>query len=280
MLLIARDGVEFQVVDRPLYDWFWPAFSAGRWEPATFRVLDRFLTPEWRFVDIGAWIGPLTLYAAKKCQHVDAFECDPEANRDFRDNLALNPDIASKVELNDYALGDRDGSVCLFSTALGNSETSIFAEHERYGRIVSCDKSVLAQVRDAGKVFRDRGYAECERTLVKIDVEGAEFQIIPRIAELIPQSRCVWYVSFHELNVNPPGIPARDARQGEMLRALSAFGQLRWYGGALEELDQEQVLSSVRAGTWPVHESLLFTPGTGRGPAGRPDPVAALQACG
>jgi FkbM family methyltransferase len=254
---ITVNGATFHVSDSE-HRGFWSGVNEGRWEPEIFRLLDHFLLPDWRFVDIGAWIGPVALYAAKKCGRIDAFECDPVAIRQLRDNLALNPDIASKLCLHEYALGDTEGFVRMFSRALGNSETSIFANHERDGAVVSCGESFLAGVRDVRNVFRDQGYASCERTFVKIDVEGAEFRIVPHLGDLIADSRCVWYVSFHELNVNPADIPVRHARIGEMLRSLSAFGRLRWYGSDRQELDKAHVLDSVLGGSWPIHASLLF----------------------
>jgi FkbM family methyltransferase len=255
---IKVNGTIFHVADALPHP-FWSLVNEGRWEPATFRLLDHYLMPNWRFVDVGAWIGPTALYAAKKCERIDAFECDPVAIRQLRDNLALNPDIAPKVRLHEYALGDTDGFVRMFSRALGNSETSIFATHEREGAVVKCGESVLVGSRDVRTVFRDHGYANCERTLVKVDVERAEFRIVPHLGELIAESRCVWYVSFHELNVNPLGIPPRHARIGEMLHSLSAFAPLRWYDADLQELDKVQVLDAVLTGSWPIHATLLFS---------------------
>jgi FkbM family methyltransferase len=254
---IVVNGTTFHVADTLPHP-FWTGVNAGRWEPETFRLLDYFLVPDWRFVDIGAWIGPTTLYAGKKCGHIDAFECDPVAIHQLRDNLAVNPDIAVKVRLFEHAVGEEDGFVRLFSRALGNSETSIFRNHERGGEVLACGESVLVGMRDVRNVFRDGGYASCERTFVKIDIEGAEFRIIPRLADLVADSRCVWYVSFHELNLNPPHLLTRHARAMEMLRSLAVFTPLRWYDNDRKELDKTEVLDAVLAGSWPIHASLLF----------------------
>ena len=255
---ITINSTTFQVAD-DLPHRFWSGVIEGRWEPEVFDLLDHFLIPEWRFVDFGAWIGPMTLYAAKKCNRVDAFECDPVAIRQLLSNLALNLDVASKVQLHEYALGNTDGFVRLFSRALGNSETSIFPRHERDSSVLNCEQSFLAGSRDVLSVFRDYGYASCDHTFVKMDIEGAEFRIIPHLAELIAESRCIWYVSFHELNVNPPDIPARYARISEMLNTLIAYARLHWYDSNLRELDKASVFEAVLTGSWPFHASLLFS---------------------
>jgi FkbM family methyltransferase len=255
---ITINGTTFQIVDE-LPHRFWSGVNEGRWEPESFRIIDHFLTSDWRFVDIGAWIGPMTLYAAKKCGRIDAFECDPIAIRQLRDNLAINPDVASKVQLHEYALSDADGFVQLYSRAIGNSETSIFSAHERDNSVMACNESFIAGSRDIRNVFRDHGYLSCARTFVKMDIEGAEFRVVPHLSDLISECSCVWYISFHELNINPPNVAARHARISEMLRALIACAKLHWYGSDLRELDKEKVIDSVLAGTWPVHASLVFS---------------------
>ena len=53
---------------------FWARVAAGGWEPDSFALIDRFVTPGTTFVDIGAWIGPLTLYAASVACEVLAIE--------------------------------------------------------------------------------------------------------------------------------------------------------------------------------------------------------------
>jgi FkbM family methyltransferase len=254
---IIVNGAVFHVAD-PLPHPFWSLVKDGQWEPATFRLMDRILDPSWRFVDIGAWIGPTTLYAGKKCGRIDAFECDPVTIRQLHNNLALNPDVAAKVRLHEYALGEEDGFLRLFSPELGSSETSIFAVHERGGALRDCGDTMLAGARDVRAVFRDGGYGSCDRTLVKIDIEGAEFRILPRLADVIAESRCIWYVSFHELNINPPHLPSRHARTLEMLRSLAAFAPLRWYNDDFREIDKNAVLDAVVAGAWPVHGALVF----------------------
>src|SRR5262245_63720917 len=62
MRVRVRD-VSFQVRDDE-YAAFWARVGSGDWEPDSFGILDHFLSGESTFVDIGAWIGPLTLYGA------------------------------------------------------------------------------------------------------------------------------------------------------------------------------------------------------------------------
>ncbi len=94
---------------------------------------------------------------------------------------------------------------------------------------------------------------------MKIDVEGAEFRILPRLADVIAESRCTWYVSFHEWNLNPAGLPAEPYRAAELIHTISAFASLNWYTHDLTPLDKTAVLDSIIARQWPLHASLVFT---------------------
>lgn len=238
---------------------FWTAVSDGRWEPDTFRLFDRVLMPTWRFVDIGAWIGPTALYAARKVASVDAYECDPVALSLLRRNIAVNPDLAPRMTLFEHAVGDEDGFLRLFSQSLGNSETSIYSNHQRGNETKALGQSILTGVRDVRSLFRDKGYASHEETFVKMDVEGAEFRILPRLAEVVGESRCVWNVSFHEWNLNPPGLPVEPYRAAQMINALSVFAPLNWYTSDLQPLDRAALFDQLLKRTWPIHASLVFS---------------------
>lgn len=85
---VDKSGYRYNIADG--YDWFWKMFGDGTWEPGTFKVFDKFLDPEKVFVDIGAWIGPMTLYAANRSKQVVAFEPDPIAFHSLKKNIELN----------------------------------------------------------------------------------------------------------------------------------------------------------------------------------------------
>lgn len=89
---VERKGEVFDVADFPTDDdgWFWRGFQDETWEPDSFDILDRYLTPESTFVDIGAWIGPLTLWAARLGARVVAVEPDPVALPILVENASRN----------------------------------------------------------------------------------------------------------------------------------------------------------------------------------------------
>ncbi len=254
------NGVTFAVGDGPAdYGAFWSRVGAGTWEPETLALMDRLLRPGSRFVDIGAWIGPTALYAAAKGAVVDAYECDPVALDRLKYNISVNPALERRIDVHEFAIGDSEHELQIWSGHLGNSETSVFANHEREGVVTACSESAIVRMRDAAQVFQERGYAQLPSTLIKIDTEGAEFLIVPRLAEIIAGSHAVWYISFHELNINPTSVPARFARIAEMLRTLMVLSGLNWYSSNLTALDKTATLDAVLHGAWPPHGSLVFS---------------------
>ena len=47
------------------YEQFWNLVNSGSWEANTFQMLEKFVTPNVVYLDIGAWIGPTFLFAAQ-----------------------------------------------------------------------------------------------------------------------------------------------------------------------------------------------------------------------
>jgi FkbM family methyltransferase len=246
-------------VDAPDNFWFWPAVEAGTWEPDTFRILDRYLAPDWRFVDIGAWIGPTALYAASRGATVDAFECDPQAVRALKTNIGLNPHLAHRIHLHEHALGSEDGVTTLYTSVLGDSETSIFRHQERPGGMREIRSVIQAGVRDVRRLFLENGYLACDKTLIKIDVEGAEYGIIDRLRPLLDQARCVWYLSLHPFNLLSSGVDSKYLRIAETTRLLLGFQRFRWLTSGLLDVDKNGTLADLHR-TEPVGSGWVFEP--------------------
>src|SRR5438445_659097 len=82
-------GREVQVMEAPQDYWGWVA--EGRYD-FEWKVYDRWLKPEHTFVDLGAWVGAHSLYAAGTAKTLVCVEPDPVARGILTDNLALlNP---------------------------------------------------------------------------------------------------------------------------------------------------------------------------------------------
>ncbi|MBF0137302.1 MAG: FkbM family methyltransferase [Magnetococcus sp. DMHC-1] len=190
-------------IDNPLYEKFWNRVNRGQWEPETLQTFDTCLNENMVTVDIGAWIGPTTLYASRKCRKVYAFEPDAVAFAELKKNVANNN--IENVELFNLAIDFQKSDRCLYKkTAFGDSMSSFIdvAGAAEFQKISSdrLDNLVAADVL-AGDVF------------YKIDIEGYEYDLMPKLAYLFNNKKCILYLSVH------PMILAGVAKGNRLLRS-------------------------------------------------------------
>lgn len=177
----------FSVVDGPQTP-FWGRVSTGHWEPGTFAAIESQLTPETIVLDFGAWIGPVTLFAASQAKQVIAFEPDPVAANELRANIALNPALAPKITVMERAVWPEKGAVRLGAkTAQGDSMSSV---HHK-GSAVSWSVETITPA-DIAALLPPEG-----PVFIKIDTEGAEYSIVPVLAPLLARKDVTALVSFH-----------------------------------------------------------------------------------
>lgn len=177
----------FEVAPGP-QDAFWGRVNAGIWEASTFEAIARSLTPETTVLDFGAWIGPVTLFAATKARQVISFEPDPVAAAQLKANIALNPVLAPKITVIEKAVWPEAGSVRMGAkTAQGDSMSSVHHTNAATSWEVPTitPAEIAAMLPAEGPVF------------VKIDVEGAEYSIVPTLAPLLARENLTALVSFH-----------------------------------------------------------------------------------
>lgn len=207
----------------PYHSKFWRKASAGNWEPQTFAVLDRFLSPESDYLDIGAWIGPTVLYGARKSRHVWCFEPDPTAFRHLAWNLDLN-DIQN-VSAFGVALSDKFGVARMASVRgePGDSTSSLLhdAEHGTNALTIAWDQ-FEAENNLSGV------------SLVKMDIEGAEFFVLPTLLRWLQNVRPALLLSLH-----PPLLDKTDrrARVQNLLNSLQFYGNLSDENGRAVQME-------------------------------------------
>lgn len=159
------------------WDAFWRNYTAGLWEPETRDLLHELLKPGDLFVDIGAWIGPVTLWALECGAKVIAIEPDPVAFD------ALTADRLCDVEYHQCAITLEDGPVRLAPRRgqLGNSMTRI-----------TDDGPVHVLGARLETILGDR-----VPRLVKMDVEGYETTLLPMLAPALAAQDSALQVALH-----------------------------------------------------------------------------------
>jgi FkbM family methyltransferase len=140
--------------------------------------------------DIGANLATIALVFAKnpKIAHAYAYEPMPYTVTFAERSLRLNPKLASKITLKKVGVGGHSGPIQVSYTrkakcAIGIS--SIPAEIKTIGRIKEQDmESITIQLVDAAEEFRKmRARHPGAPFLLKLDAEGAEYQIIERLSK-------------------------------------------------------------------------------------------------
>jgi FkbM family methyltransferase len=176
---ISKNGKEFVVGDQWL-DW-WPLVGSGEWEPYTFNILDKFLSPSVTYLDIGAWIGPTVLYASTICQQCYALEPDPVAYEQLNNNILSNS--INNIRVFNEAILDYDGNVMLGSENLGNSMTRVSHRGSMFSAPCRTLESFISAHNITAPLF------------IKMDVEGAEELILK--SPFFAQFKPTLYVSLH-----------------------------------------------------------------------------------
>lgn len=155
-------------------DWFHDVYTDGTWEPDTKQVLTDHLTPDSLFIDVGAWIGPVTLWALDLEARVHAYEPDPLAytallrNVGNRRCFAMNRAVSHQSEVR---LAAPEGNT------LGDSNT----------RISPTGIAVAT-------ITPERVLHDTEPALIKIDVEGYETEILQ---DFLDMASCPIWISWH-----------------------------------------------------------------------------------
>ncbi|MBF0185637.1 MAG: FkbM family methyltransferase [Magnetococcales bacterium] len=231
------------------YPQWWDLVEAGRWEPLLFELFDKFVQPGSIVVDVGGWIGCTPLYCAHLAGKVYAFEPDISALKILRLNFALNPQLAGKITLFEAGLGTMDGQVALFNHAPGNSGSSLLAFDTAKTALPSCDTITLLDARRFLQVINLQ-----QVSVLKVDIEGAEYDLIEYIAPLLQEFKPTLILSFHPLKLGGKGSAIDDdfyrlARSVALCQALAHYPYVfhESNGSLARRNDKAHLLNELKA---------------------------------
>jgi FkbM family methyltransferase len=145
----------------------------GLHEFVEMSFLLHLLRPDDLFLDIGANIGSYTILASRICgARAIAFEPDPDTARLLRRNITVNH-VGALADVGEYALGDVDGQIAL--TVGLDTMNRIARPDDQSTQVVS--------------IRRLDGIAGVtEPTLIKLDVEGFEEQVLSGASRILGSS--------------------------------------------------------------------------------------------
>jgi len=139
-------------------------------------------------IDLGAWIGPTSLYAANTAGHVYSIEADPTALEAFRANVAVNPQIAGRITLCPVCIAPATGPVKFGSRqGAGDSVSSLLDANSPISWSVPGE--------DWQTFIGSRNIANVD--FLKMDIEGGEYLVLKSMLHWLEKHRPTLYLSLH-----------------------------------------------------------------------------------
>jgi len=192
---------------------FWRDVSKNVWEPNTYDILTKFLNANSVYFDIGSWIGPTVIYGAKRCKKVICFEPDPIAFKALLLNVYSNN--LYNVHPYNVAISSQTGirQMSSFGVTIGDSMTSLLSNQNK------SSSKIDALVLDWN--FIENVFKQEKIGMIKIDIEGGEFSLIPAMATYLKKHKPIVWLSLHV-----PFLEESD-RAGEMQNIISVLSCYR-----------------------------------------------------
>ena len=186
------------VVDPTNYEGFWENLS--KWEQIDLNFFLEKAEEDKIFIDIGAWIGPYTLLAAKMGMKVYAFEPDKMAFKQLKKNIELN-NFKHQPEIYNFGLSKKETSTYLYSNTndFGKSESGLI----NYKNKKNTKKSIIeikSFFEEMHKIKKNS--FDFKIKILKIDIEGGEFLFENEIYKFVKSENLYCILSYHYMVYN------------------------------------------------------------------------------
>jgi FkbM family methyltransferase len=220
-------------------------YETGTYEPGTLHVFQNFLNEGDCFIDIGANIGLMSIFASKlvgKTGKVISFEAHPETFKWLQFNIDLNK--ATNIQANGFALGKRNGSALIYDNwdinRGGASLVVKSAESESY----PVEIKVLDDLLDENTIPK----------LIKIDVEGFELPVLQGAEKTIRKHQPILVVEYSPNRANHH----KEFELFDFLEDLDMYDFYKLAGGKSRE-SSELIQITYRA-MLPEHDNIVAIP--------------------
>ena len=170
---LQLDPVRDEGIERTIY-------YTGTYEKGTLAILKELLRPGDIFVDVGANIGLMSIFASRivgEEGRVYAFEPNPETTRILRENIELNH--CSNIKVSEYAIGKSPGKARIYDSWESNRGSATLVQPERM------TESHEVQVTTLSEYFLSGGDNPGEIRVVKLDIEGFELEALQGAGEIL-----------------------------------------------------------------------------------------------
>ena len=229
-LKIDRYGKTFYILRNLEHIYVWNK----NWERNTHKIFDKFLDPNYSYIDIGAFIGATVLYGAQIAKKVYAIEPDPIAFKELEKNVMLNPGLKEKIELHKKCINIFSGKVRFGNCSTGgDSMSSLQFSAAKTSWIVD------------GITFEDfiKENHILDFNFIKMDIEGGEALILPTMKNYLKINKPVLYLSLHQPFFKNP---RKDTE--EIIDTLEIYANI--YSSDGKKINFLDLMSKDRLGTF------------------------------
>jgi len=167
--------------------WFYPRYSNGRiHEPAATKLFFEYITKDSLVIDVGGHLGYFTCIAGKLASEgsVHVFEVDPKCINLIKKNLNVNE--ITNVTLNNSAVFSKNGKSKIPNLTEPTPGLSINSDLD--DGYIEVDSITLDSFVTNSRIKPD---------FIKIDVEGAELEVLKGMKKLLAQERLTILVEIH-----------------------------------------------------------------------------------
>lgn len=201
------------------------------YEPGLFGFLGKNLSKGDTFFDCGAHFGLFSVVASRLVGNegkVFCFEPMPNVRAICEDVVRLNE--CSNVEVRDEAVSSQTGTATFFDTGNEGSNANSLVKQDRHDGGLTVKTISVDDLRDERSLKID---------CMKIDVEGAEFDLLRGAANSFTIDRPAVFLSLHPTAISKTGVSLNDI--WEILETykmqIELKGQLVEKGWFIEQKD-------------------------------------------
>ena len=166
------------------------------WEPDTFAIFDRFFSTNKIFIDIGAWIGTTSMYGSRKSKHVYSIEADNLSIKDLSLNLSNNC-INNNFTIIDKAIYNKDGININFGKNMFMKRSKMNDSTSQIHKNETLDHSIKVKTITINNVLKKYNINPNDISLIKVDIEGGEEEILNDLYNLSDKHKIPIYISMH-----------------------------------------------------------------------------------
>lgn len=222
-----------------------PYWRFGEYELGTLGLIRRLLARGGTFVDIGASVGQMSLFAALLPSETRVLAFEPHSTRFQYLGLGVERAGLDNVDMHPFALGEEVGTAYLRSDLVSPSMVGATAE----------GGALPIEVRRLDDVLVDASVTRVD--LIKLDVEGAELEVIQGAEKLLSSPDAPVICFEHGVGRHDDGVAARlrelnDYRLYRFENGQNAEGRLVPLGGIVHAFPGENIIACT-----PTHEVAL-----------------------